>query len=93
MPGGSAAAIRASGWTTSRRSSESSNAKARRRPDVPPAIARHAHFLEPKLVAQIAFRGWTRDNLVRQGSFKGLRTDKPPSEIVRERAMPKARAR
>jgi bifunctional non-homologous end joining protein LigD len=59
---------------------------------VPPAIARHAHFLEPKLVAQIAFRGWTRDNLVRQGSFKGLRTDKPASEIVRERAMPKAKA-
>lgn len=60
--------------------------------DIPPAIARHAHFLEPKLVAQIAFRGWTRDNLVRQGSFKGLRTDKPASEIVRERAMPKAKA-
>jgi bifunctional non-homologous end joining protein LigD len=59
---------------------------------VPPAIARHAHFLEPKLVAQIAFRGWTRDNLVRQGSFKGLRTDKPPSEIVREQPMPKAKA-
>ncbi|MBX9841809.1 MAG: DNA ligase D [Xanthobacteraceae bacterium] len=59
---------------------------------VPAAIARHAHFLEPKLVAQIAFRGWTRDNLVRQGSFKGLRTDKPSTEIVRERAMPKAKA-
>ena len=59
---------------------------------MPPDIARHAHFLEPKLVAQIAFRGWTRDNLVRQGSFKGLRTDKPASEIVRERAMPKAKA-
>jgi bifunctional non-homologous end joining protein LigD len=61
-------------------------------PDVPPAIARQARFLEPKLVAQIAFRGWTRDNLVRQGSFKGLRTDKPASEIVREQPMPKARA-
>ena len=59
---------------------------------VPPAIARHARFLEPKLVAQIAFRGWTRDNLVRQGSFKGLRSDKPPSEIDRERAMPKESA-
>jgi bifunctional non-homologous end joining protein LigD len=61
-------------------------------PDVPPAIARGVHFLEPKLVAQIAFRGWTRDNLVRQGSFKGLRTDKPASEIVREQPMPKAKA-
>jgi bifunctional non-homologous end joining protein LigD len=59
---------------------------------VPRDIARHARFLEPSLVAQIAFRGWTRDNLVRQGSFKGLRTDKPASEIVREQPMPKAKA-
>jgi bifunctional non-homologous end joining protein LigD len=53
-------------------------------PDVTPAIARHAHFLEPKLVAEIAFRGWTRDGLVRQGSFKGLRADKPAAAIVKE---------
>jgi bifunctional non-homologous end joining protein LigD len=60
--------------------------------NVPAAIARHARFLNPKLVAQIAFRGWTRDGLVRQGSFKGLRSDKPPGEIVKERVMPKAEA-
>jgi bifunctional non-homologous end joining protein LigD len=61
-------------------------------PDVPPDIARRARFVEPKLVAEIAFRGWTRDGLVRQGSFKGLRSDKPAAEIVREAPVPTAKA-
>lgn len=57
---------------------------------VPPAVARRARFVEPRLVGEFAFRGWTGDGLVRQGSFKGLREDKPAREIVRERPMKQA---
>lgn len=53
--------------------------------EVPSAVRRLSpHWIEPRLVAEVAFREWTRDGIVRQPSFKGLREDKDPSEIVRE---------
>ena len=60
--------------------------------NVPRAIAKHARWVHPVLVAEVAFRGWTQDGMVRQGSFKGLRQDKPARAIVREIPMPKAAA-
>ena len=43
-------------------------------------------WLEPELVAEIKFAEWTEENLLRQASFKGLRTDKDPRDIKRETA-------
>jgi bifunctional non-homologous end joining protein LigD len=48
--------------------------------DIPHEIRRDAHYIKPELIAEIAFRGWTRDGVVRQGSYKGLRQDKAPRE-------------
>ncbi len=47
-------------------------------------------WLKPSVVVEADFRGWTDSGLVRQASFKGLREDKSPDEIIRETpAMPK----
>src|SRR5665213_1765418 len=41
-------------------------------------------WVEPKLVAEVDFHGWTHSDHVRQASFQGLREDKPAKEVVRE---------
>lgn len=45
---------------------------------------RDAHWAKPKLVAEVEFTEWTADGSIRHPSFKGLREDKRPTEIVRE---------
>jgi bifunctional non-homologous end joining protein LigD len=60
------------------------------RPDCPFKTAPKAKpeeeitWLCPELVAEIKFAEWTRENLLRQASFKGLRLDKDPKEVRRE---------
>jgi DNA ligase D-like protein (predicted ligase) len=48
-------------------------------------VPRGAHWTRPELVAQIAFAEWTREGRLRQPRFLGLRDDKRPKEVVRER--------
>ena len=48
-------------------------------------IPRGVHWTRPELVAQIGFAEWTRDARLRQPRFLGLRDDKNPGDVVRER--------
>jgi len=43
-----------------------------------------AHWIEPRLVGQVAFAEWTRDGQLRHPRFQGLRQDKDPGEVTRE---------
>jgi bifunctional non-homologous end joining protein LigD len=52
--------------------------------DVTPKLPRNAVFAEPQLVAEIEFREWTSDGVMRAPSYKGLREDKEAAEVVRE---------
>ena len=50
----------------------------------PPGSTRDIHWVEPKLVADVAFTEWTRDGILRHPTFHGLREDKSAREIVKE---------
>lgn len=43
-------------------------------------------FTDPKIVAQVEYRGWTTDGLIRHGVFKALREDKSPRSVRRPSA-------
>jgi bifunctional non-homologous end joining protein LigD len=43
------------------------------------------HWARPTLVAQVGFTEWTPDGKLRHPRYLGLRDDKPPEQIVRER--------
>jgi len=45
-------------------------------------------WVAPTLVAEVSFGAWTRAAHIRHAVFRGLRTDKDASAIVREKALP-----
>ncbi|RYF37462.1 MAG: hypothetical protein EOO38_26230 [Cytophagaceae bacterium] len=49
------------------------------------------HWVRPELVAAAEIAEWTASGKLRQASFKGLREDKRPEEVVRERPTAGAR--
>ncbi|HEX9946474.1 MAG TPA: DNA ligase D, partial [Allosphingosinicella sp.] len=59
---------------------------------VPRAEARGAHWVKPRLVAEVAFAEFTAEGVVRHASFLGLRGDKKAAEVVEETPEPIERA-
>jgi bifunctional non-homologous end joining protein LigD len=54
-------------------------------PPPPGALGRSAHWVKPALVSEVEFTEWTSDGKIRHPSFQGLRADKKPREVVREK--------
>lgn len=46
-----------------------------------PFKASSVHWVKPTLVAEVAFRGWAKEGLLRQASFKRLREDKTAKNL------------
>ena len=52
--------------------------------DIPAAEARAATWVEPTLVGEVAFGEWTLHGRLRHPSWRGLRTDRSPADVVVE---------
>ena len=58
-----------------------------------PFNTRRVHWVKPVLVAEVAFRGWAKEGLLRQASFKRLRVDKQPQDLGAAAVAAPSRAR
>jgi len=54
-------------------------------PPPPGWLGRNAHWVKPDLVCEVVFTEWTSDGKIRHPSFQGLRADKSPTDIRREK--------
>jgi bifunctional non-homologous end joining protein LigD len=55
--------------------------------DGPRAARRGSHWIEPKLVGEVAFTEFTSDGVLRHPSFIALREDKAAKDVVREKPV------
>lgn len=55
-----------------------------------PFNARSVHWVRPRLLAEVAYRGWGKEGLLRQAAFKRLREDKTMADLKHDAAPDKA---
>jgi len=51
---------------------------------LPREVTRDARWVTPKLVGEVQYAEWTRDGRLRHPSWRGLRPDKSPGDVVPE---------
>ena len=52
--------------------------------EVAPRTNEPAHWVAPKVVVEVKFAEWTKERLLRQPIFLGVRDDKPPRDVTIE---------
>jgi bifunctional non-homologous end joining protein LigD len=52
--------------------------------DLPREVTRDAQWVEPTLVGEVAYGQWTTDGRLRHPSWRGLREDLDPEDVVLE---------
>ncbi len=55
--------------------------------EMPPKTRGHVTWVKPKLVCEVSFSEWTKQNSLRHPVFQGLREDKNPASIKKEVPM------
>ena len=51
---------------------------------LPREVTRDAHWVEPLLVGEVGYTEWTREGRLRHPSWRGLRDDQRPDDVVVE---------
>lgn len=57
-------------------------------PFTDPVPELNVNWVSPELVVQVGYTDWTRDGRLRHPRFRGVRTDRPPSQVVRGMPRP-----
>ncbi len=55
--------------------------------NLPRSVVKAAHWVKPSLLCEVSFTEWTADGHIRHPSFQGLREDKKPQEVVKEKPV------